>query len=221
MKKFHVILIAAAIFCTVVQTAFLFLLPETVPVHYNLAGEIDRYGSRYVYFLFPGFTILMTVFFGLVAKAAGDRGDLSGEKWTLVTALVIELFTCAIGIYYMRRAMEHGESAADLPRMVAVSMGALLVALGFLMPRVHRNSLVGLRTVWSMQNERTWRKSQYFAGISAIVCGAILVYVAFHLHGFPCIVALIVTFAVWANAGIAASWIIARNDRAAGDTDPV
>ena len=105
--------------------------------------------------------------------------------------------------------------------MVAVSMGALLVALGFLMPRVHRNSLVGLRTVWSMQNERTWRKSQYFAGISAIVCGAILVYVAFHLHGFPCIVVLIVAFAVWANAGIAASWIIARNDRAAGDTDPV
>lgn len=79
MKKFHVILIAAAIFCTVAQTAFLFLLPETVPVHYTLAGEIDRYGSRYVYFLFPGFTILMTVFFGLVAKAEAI-GEISPGK---------------------------------------------------------------------------------------------------------------------------------------------
>ena len=54
------------------------------------------------------------------------------------------------------------------------------------MPKLRMNSIAGLRTVWSMKNETTWKKSQRFGGISFIVGGVIIIIVCFLTKGFSC-----------------------------------
>ena len=61
-------------------------------------------------------------------------------------------------------------------------MGLGLVITGCFMPKLGRNSLIGLRTSWSMKNEITWEKNQRFAGISFIVCGALSVVAGLFLE---------------------------------------
>ncbi len=37
-------------------------LPDSVPMHYDFSGNIDRWGSKYEEFLFPAVIILMSLF---------------------------------------------------------------------------------------------------------------------------------------------------------------
>ena len=55
----------------------------------------------------------------------------------------------------------------------------LKIILGNIMPKLRMNSVVGLRSVWSMKNETTWKKGQRFGGISFIVSSIIIIMVCF------------------------------------------
>ena len=61
-----------------------------------------------------------------------------------------------------------------------------MVLLGNIMPKLRMNSVVGLRTVWSIKNETAWKKSQRFGGISFIVSGIIIIMVCFLTKGISC-----------------------------------
>ena len=43
------------------------------------------------------------------------------------------------------------------------------------MTKTKKNAVVGLRTVWSMYNDNTWRKSNRFAAISIIISGLLTI----------------------------------------------
>ena len=48
--------------------------------------------------------------------------------------------------------------------------------LGNVMPKLKRNSLMGLRTKWSLSSDEAWRKSQRFGGITLAVTGILLAF---------------------------------------------
>ncbi len=43
--------------------------------------------------------------------------------------------------------------------------GIALIIIGNIMPKCKMNSIIGLRNVWSMKDERTWFLSQRFGGL--------------------------------------------------------
>ena len=49
------------------------------------------------------------------------------------------------------------------------------------------NSVMGLRTSWSMKNETTWKKSQHFGGISFIIGGIAIVVICIFTKGIACL----------------------------------
>ena len=56
------------------------------------------------------------------------------------------------------------------------------------MPGLKRNSMIGLRTKWSMKNEVTWKKSQKFGGISFIIAGVCIIIVSLQTKGTACVI---------------------------------
>lgn len=47
MKKLNKIMLALSILPTLLTSVFLFFMNDTVPMHYNASGAVDRYGSKY------------------------------------------------------------------------------------------------------------------------------------------------------------------------------
>ena len=45
----------------VITAVALQFMPDTVPLHYNAAGEIDRWGSKYESLLFPAIALAMAL----------------------------------------------------------------------------------------------------------------------------------------------------------------
>lgn len=49
--------------------------------------------------------------------------------------------------------------ALDLNQLVFGLLGVAMIILGNIMPKLRMNSVVGLRSVWSMKNETAWKKA--------------------------------------------------------------
>lgn len=183
MKKLYVF-IYSAIVLSIVGTAILLVFsPETVPLHYNLKGEADRFGNKYEYFIIPLFNSLLGAFFMLYAKKQGKKGEPVNERILLYAGICTTLFFSALGFFFILIAINYSPDAAaavnvDILKFVSIAIGILFVLIGNIMPKMRRNSLFGLRTKWSMANDSVWQKSQRFAGISSVVCGLVLIIAA-------------------------------------------
>ena len=187
-KTLYFVLMFLPLIITLVVLPF---LPEQIPAHYNFAGEIDRWGSKYEVLLFPAITILMGFFMLWMAKIAAKQEESgnNNEKIVFYTGMGISLWFTAMHTFSLYKAFAAAGSMgysveADINRIFCVLLGISLVIIGNFMPKLRNNSIIGLRTPWSMKNDTVWKKSQLFGGISFIVCGVFMIIAGLFVEGF-------------------------------------
>jgi uncharacterized membrane protein len=171
---------------------WLHFLPDRIPLHFNLSGDIDRWGSKWESLLIPGIVLVLGITFHIVQKHAQENAQrednykdvdeklrvqaLSHVKTMQVVMVTIGLFFTvlqAVLLYGAGRAVDTGsaESGMNQNQIVAICMGIMLIILGNYMPKTRKNSTIGLRCGWTMYNEVTWQKSNRFAGLMLILAG--------------------------------------------------
>lgn len=143
--------------------------PERMPMHWNLAGEVDRYGGKLeglfflplVAFLLYGLFLVLPRLDPHQANYASFAGAYHGLR------LVILLF---MGLIH--GAMLWG--GAPMPSMVGLLVGGLLMAMGLLLPRFRQNWFAGIRTPWTLSSKLSWQKTHQLAGRLFVVAGLLL-----------------------------------------------
>ena len=60
----------------------LFFLPDKIPAHYNAAGEVDRWGSKYEMLIFPGLIVITRGVMALMTYVA-THGEGASENTRL------------------------------------------------------------------------------------------------------------------------------------------
>ena len=211
MKKLYSALYAVLLICVIGTVVFLILSPDRIPVHYNFAGEVDRIGSKYENLIWPGVAVGMGVFFLLMARMPRKKGEKTNEKVLMIAGVCTLIFFTLLGFYFMQKALRYDPQAApqvsfdDLNRFVSVGIGALLVVLGNIMPKMRRNALFGLRTKWSMANDNVWQKSQRFGGITSVIAGFTMIILALLIPGIWNVLVMTIVIVVWLILCIVAS----------------
>ena len=184
MKK-H--LAVATILPFLLTAAAMNFLPEQVPMHYNAAGVVDRWGSKWENFLFPVLILLFNLFWLWLMRVFEKKAQREQQEkdrqaaaanarllgWTaLATTALFTVLQAAILLMAYRTAKEQAAAAAlDINSVSCVLTGLVMVVLGNLMPKSRRNGAFGLRTVWSMENDVTWAKSNRFGGACIMAVG--------------------------------------------------
>lgn len=169
-------------------------LPDTVPMHYNAEGAIDRWGSKYENLLFPVIILALTLFWqlfiwGFEKKAAKAKNDkerteaLSNAKMLHIVAISMALMYCVMQCFilygaYVEANLGATHSVIDIAQISCILLGVMFVVLGNFMPKTRVNGLVGFRIVWSMHNDVTWAKSNRFAGVAFIIVGVLTIITA-------------------------------------------
>lgn len=169
-------------------------LPDTVPMHYNAEGAIDRWGSKYENLLFPVIILALTLFWqlfiwGFEKKAAKAKNDkerteaLSNAKMLHIVAISMALMYCVMQCFilygaYVEANLGATHSVIDIAQISCILLGVMFVVLGNFMPKIRANGLVGFRIVWSMHNDVTWAKSNRFAGAAFIIVGVLTIITA-------------------------------------------
>ena len=212
MKKAYGCMIVLMLLSVVTLGIFLTLAPDTIPVHYNGAGEIDRWGSKYEFWLLPFFTVLMGVFMALVGRHEGKKGDTANETVVLGVGIwVLVLFNAMWMFFYWKALTETdlNEGGGLISKSIHLLLAASFLPLGNKMPKATRNSLYGLRTKWSMADDVCWQKSQRLGGYLLMgtgILGVILVSLLPVEWGTFALVGLLLIMAVAATVGSYVIW---------------
>lgn len=166
----------------VITLIALSILPDKVPMHYNLRNEIDRWGSKYESLILPVLIIGMGLFLKSMSKLASKKGNQnnnSNEKATILVGIAtLMLFNGMTYIFLYTgyvRAKADIAHIVDFYKVIFILMGVMLIMIGSIMPRFKINSIIGLRTTWSMKNEKAWSLSQRFGGISLMITGLLVI----------------------------------------------
>ena len=220
MKKAMWIIAMLALAGTVVALQF---MPDTVPMHYNVAGEIDRWGSKLENLIFPGIILAMCLFWQLFgtyfekkaektpAGKAQDEARTNAKILVITGAATTAMFAVMQAVILYSAWAKAGDNAlstdVDIMKITAILAGAMLVVLGSLMPKTGRNRVVGVRVSWSLYNDVTWAKSNRFGAGAMIIAGLLTIAMAAFLKGLAALIALLACLL----AAVAATLIYAHS----------
>lgn len=187
MKKTYTWILIMVLLGFVLSGVFISIAPDTIPAHYNSHGEVDRWGSKLEFVIFPVINLLFGAFMAWLARREGKQGrDMNERVVASMTVTILVLFN-ALWTFFMYKAIDisnFGGDPGELPvKVLTVILCAAFIPLGNIMPKAERNGLFGLRTKWSMANDSCWQKSQRFAGYAFVIAGILGVVICSLLPG--------------------------------------
>lgn len=198
----------------ITTVAVLWFLPDTIPAHYGISGEVDRWGSKYESFILPGISLVFGVamLLGAWISSRSSRKEVEQGSRIFVIAGNVSLAVFNVMtlffLYTSWAQMEHLEGVPEIGlRILFAVIAIMLLILGAVMPQVKQNAWFGVRTKWTMQSVSVWEKSQRFGG--KLFMGAALLCLASLALPFPWVTALFVLSVAAAAVG---SWYYSRRE---------
>ncbi|BAS25910.1 SdpI family protein [Limnochorda pilosa] len=151
-------------------------LPEQVPIHWNIAGQVDGYGSRAAgAFMLPALNLgiyCLMLFLPLVdpnrANYARFLGFYRGFR---------VLMTLFLAVLYAITLLAVEGLQVDVGLVVTLGLSLLFLYLGNSLGRVRHNYFVGIKTPWTLANEEVWRRTHRLGG-RLFVLVAVLPWIA-------------------------------------------
>lgn len=214
----------AAFVPVIVTSIVLQFLPDVIPMHYDTKGNIDRWGSKSESFVLPIIILVVTLFWHLLiyffekkAKNADtEKAQMEARSNVKVLYIVGIVQALMFGIMqyfslysaYIQVSTESNKTSGDMAKVSCILCGLMIVVLGNYMTKTKINSAVGLRTVWSMHNDNTWRKSNRFAAITFIIAGLLTIITTVFASGMLSTVGLLVYIIIAAIASVIYSKIV-------------
>lgn len=148
-------------------------LPEKIPLHWNIEGEIDRFGEKYEIILIPILLPLMTyILFSIIPKIDPKRKIKQMGKKYHVLKTVITVLTSLIAIIIIYAALH---KTLFNPNYMVLLIGLLFVFLGNYFKTLRPNYFIGIKTPWTLENETVWNKTHLLAGKLWFIGGLIIV----------------------------------------------
>lgn len=148
-------------------------LPNKVPVHWNIKGEIDRYGEKSELILIPILLPLLTYIIFIVVTKIDPKNKLDkmGSKLEKIKFLLTTLMSIlALFIIYSAK-----HQTFTNPNYIILLIGLLYLILGNYFKTIKANYFIGIRTPWTLENETVWNETHKLGGKMWFVGGLIIV----------------------------------------------
>lgn len=148
--------------------------PERIPVHWNLHGEVDRYGGRFegmlaIPLIALGIHLALT-FLPRIDPGRANYATFAGA-YTLVRVTLAGIF----GLVYVIIQRASRGLAVDLTFVVPIGLGVFFLVLGNVMGKVRPNWFFGIRTPWTMSSAESWNRTHRAGGWVFIVVGLVTI----------------------------------------------
>jgi uncharacterized membrane protein len=146
--------------------------PDLVASHWNAAGEVNGYMSKFwglflVPFIMTGFVALLA-FLPRIDPHKKNYEKFMGYYEGFI--LLFALFLMAIQVQIVLWSIGYQISPnITFPLLV----GALFIYIGFLLGHAEQNWFVGIRTPWTLSSKTVWKKTHELGGKLFVIAGII------------------------------------------------
>ena len=155
-------------------------LPDKVPMHWDINGEITRYGDKSELWILPFALPLLTYLIFLLVPYIDPKKQINemGNKYHHLK-LTIVLFMSILASYLIYATKV--ESMGGM-KLLFIGIGFIISVLGLFLPSIKPNYFIGVRTPWTLENDRVWKSTHQLAGVIWTISGLLLAIIAFWIN---------------------------------------
>ena len=151
-------------------------LPQQLPIHWNMAGEVDSWGSKPMVVIGMPLVLLALHWIAILATLSDPKKRNHPQK---ILALLYWLVP-TLSIVLMALTYSAGTgSEIRVEKICTMLVGLLLVFIGNYLPKAQQNYTIGIRLPWTLHSEENWNKTHRLAGWIAVVCGLAILFFGF------------------------------------------
>ncbi len=163
MRKSEIITILIILLSFAIGIYFFPQMSEKMASHWNIRGEVDGYISKFWgLFLIPIFSIGLFLLLILIPKIDPLKENIKKFRkyfdWFIILIIIFFLY-----LYLLTITWNLG-FRFNFIRLLVPAFGLLFYYLGILVEHAKRNWSIGIRTSWTLSNEKVWDKTHQIGG---------------------------------------------------------
>ncbi len=145
-------------------------LPDPIPSHWNIEGEVDGYLPKLLgVLIIPLVMIPFSALFFLLPRIDPLKENYPKfQRYFEGFILAFVAFLLIIQLWIIVWGLGYPISPTLL---FPIILGALFIYLGFLIEHAEQNWFVGIRTPWTLSSERVWKKTHTLGGTLFKIAG--------------------------------------------------
>lgn len=186
------------------------LAPDQIPVHWNIEGEVDRYGGKAEGLLLApaiGVGLYLLMFF----LPRFDPGRANYPKFETAYNIIRYSLLIFLAVLHAAVLLFAFGYPLDIGLLVLLMMGSLFIVLGAVMRKIEPNWFVGVRTPWTLSSRASWTKTHRLAGWLFGLMGIVSILAGFvqQLWMFGLFFGVVILSLVWL---FVYSYLVYRSD---------
>lgn len=148
-------------------------LPNQVPIHWNLQGEIDNYSNK-LYFMILLVPMPIIINFLMIGFAKIDPLQENYKKFESTysnfrLAMVIFFNLLIYATYAVGLGLE-----INMKMFILVIVGILFTLIGNALKNIKRNYFFGIRTPWALYDDNNWDYTHQVGSKVFMACGIMM-----------------------------------------------
>jgi uncharacterized membrane protein len=171
----------SVILVTIALIAGIFLyarLPDSMPSHWNAAGQVDGYMSKFWgVFMMPIITVALVALFLVIPQIDPLKANIAKFRgafnWFIVAFVAYMLY-----IHALTLAASLGVQF-NMTIMLLPVVGLLFIGVGYVMRQAKRNFFIGIRTPWTLSSETVWDETHKLGAKMFMLGGLVTIVSAF------------------------------------------
>jgi len=174
------------------------IAPDRIPLHWNVVGEVDRYGGKGEGLLaLPLAALGIYLLMVLLPRVDPGRANYPrfASAYLVIRASIVMLLAVLYGLVHLWIRGIRVDVATVTPLLV----GALFVVLGNLLGKIRPNWFVGIRTPWTLSSKMAWTRTHRLGGWLFILAGLLIMAAGVVRHAATVwvIVAVVIGMTTW------------------------
>lgn len=189
---------------------------ESVPIHWNAAGEADGFasasGAMIVYWNLIGTAVLVGGFFASLPMLSALKEDL-----LKVRKIYLTIWLGTIGLFVILTAvigwvtyssvtgigpLSPGTTLEWMTRGILAICSVAIIVMGNHLPKTRQNTMMGIRTQKTLSDAQVWERTHRYAGKVFVIAGVVCLLItcvlpmitAALLWGAPLLVACVLAY---------------------------
>lgn len=162
-KKTEWLILIFAALPALLVLALLPALPAQVPVHWNLSGQPDSYGSPLLLLGIAAAGLILAVLLRVTPRLDPQRQNYEKFScgYTAFRLAFSAFWLLMVGVVVCESL---APGTMRVGTVISAGVGVLFCVIGNFMPKFRHNYFVGIRTPWTLASESCWRATHRFAG---------------------------------------------------------
>jgi len=177
MTRIYWIIAIVLVLASIAAPAWLYPgLPDRIPTHWNIKGEVDGYGGKWTLFAFPVMMVVMLVLFYFLPALSPRHFEVDAFRPTYlyIMDIVLGLFCfLQFTLLYTVYQAAHGDHSFDIGRGILAGIFLFFGLMGNVLGKVRKNFYIGFRVPWTLASDRVWNDTHRLGAWVMVAAGVI------------------------------------------------